>query len=433
MYIEEGKIGRIGDTTEVIDAYVASMHDSLGPTELAFTQKRNLDKEDQKKDQDYVHLLNNRISELQILPSIRNIYRPDTERSLSEYLTWKNLTKALHFEEVLQGGSGEDGRGEFTFRESAVSFLVELGEKSRSRTIATGLMGSLCNDGFVCFGDKNLTAFFSGDETKPVIPEDLEVILVKDGARMIPVIFDRKDMGKIDGSSADKILKTIHCDNYHAATLVISPYLYTPDGILALREKKIPFLAPVHTRDIEEQREIRDFFDDIVSPEKMQVFADTPIFAKKGRFAIKGDEIDGYGYFNPRMAPKEYKTYFKKLEKFRKVFERATKAMPADSDVFIRDIAKGDSRYFSGTKKDTFLEIGFNPDTILQRQKLLGTVFLYHFGTWNALDCYRHFEIWKMTGECFNNYRRIITSDDALQRGRALLSLINTAVRIGII
>jgi hypothetical protein len=60
-------------------------------------------------------------------------------------------------------------------------------------------------------------------------------------------------------------------------------------------------------------------------------------------------------------------------------------------------------------------------------------VFLYYSGTWNALDCYRNFERWKMTGECFNLYRQIITSDTALHRGKALLSLINMAVRIGLL
>jgi ABC-type multidrug transport system ATPase subunit len=433
MFLEEGKIGRIGDTTEVIDAYVAAMHDSLGPTELAFTRKKSLDKEEQKKEQNFVHRLNNRVSELQIIPLIRNIYNAEAERSLNAYLTWKNLTKAVHFEELVQGGSEEYRSDEFIIGNSAVSLLKELGEQSRSRTIATELMGNLCKDGFVCFGDDNLTAFFSNDPPRLLIPEELYVMLIVDGARSIPVIFDKQNMVKVDDSSIHKILKTIHCDEHQEVTLVISPDVYTKEGLVALKGKRIPFIAPAHVREIEERRNLQDFFEGIISAERMAIFIDSPIFTKKGRFEVKGEEIDGYGYFNPRLVPKEYKKYFKNLELFRKVFERTNEAASINPEVFIRDVAKENSRYFTGMKNGKVLEIGFNPDTVLQGQKMLGMVFLYHFGTWNALDCYRNFEIWKMTTECFNSYREIITSDSALHRGKELLSLINTAVRIGII
>jgi ABC-type polysaccharide/polyol phosphate transport system ATPase subunit len=433
MYLDNGKIGMIGDTTEVIDAYVAAMHDSLGPTELAFTQKRSLDKERQKQDQDYVHFLNDWISGLQILPLIKSTYSPDVERSLNEYLIWKNLTKSPHYEELLEGNGEGHRPDEFVIGKSSVSFLVALGERSGSRSTATELMGHLCRDGFVCFGDSTLTAFFLTDTPGSRVPEELAVILIRDGARDIPVIFDKEKMVKVDDASVYKILQTIHCSDPQAATLIIDPDLYTMEGIAAIREKKIPFVAPVHVREIEEQQNLLDFFDGIIAPERMQIFADAPIFAKRGRFDVKGGEIDGYGYFNPRVVLKEYKSYFKNLEMFKKVFERSGKVVSVNPEVFIRDVAKGNSRYFSGTKNGMSLEIGFNPDTVYQRQKLLGMVFLYYSGTWNALDCYRNFERWKMTGECFNLYRQIITSDTALHRGKALLSLINMAVRIGLL
>lgn len=433
MFLKEGKIGSIGDTTEVIDAYIAAMHDSLGPKELAFTQKRSLYKEQEKKDQNYVYRLNNRISELHIPALIRNIYNSDVERSLNEYLTWKNLTKVLHFEGVLQASSEGYHRDTFVIGDSAVSSLQQLGEKSKSQTIATEMMGNLCKDGFVCFGDDNLTAFFSGNVTRSLVSEELAVILIKDGARTIPVIFDSENMVKINDSSAHQILNTIHCDDHHTATLVISPDLYKNEGIVALKEEKIQLLAPVHVQEIEDRRHLQDFFEGIISPERLEIFTDSPIFTKKGRFEIKGSEIDGYGYFNPHLIPGEYKAYFKKLEILRKVFERTNKATSINPEVFVRDVAKENSRYFSIMKKDEVLEMKFNPETILQRQKMLGMVLLYHFGTWNALDCYRNFEIWKMTEECFNLYRKIITSDSALHRGKALLSLIDKVVRIGII
>jgi hypothetical protein len=294
-------------------------------------------------------------------------------------------------------------------------------------------MGELCKDGFVCFGDNNLATFFSKDQAGSVIPKELDVILVVDGARTIPVIFDKANIVKVDDSSAYKILKSVHSEDHPSPTLVIAPDLYTKEGIVTLKEKKIPFLAPVNAQEIEEQKNFQDFFEGIISPERMLMFIGSPIFVKKGRFEVKGDEIDGYGYFNPRSVPKEYKKYFKNLEIFHTAFERTDRTTSINPDVFIGDIAKGYSRYFSGTKKDKSLEIGFNPGTVLQRQKVLGTVLLYHSGTWDELECYRNFEIWKMTGLCFNLYRQLITADSALRRGRLLLALINTIVQVGIL
>jgi predicted RNase H-related nuclease YkuK (DUF458 family) len=127
---------------------------------------------------------------------------------------------------------------------------------------------------------------------------------------------------------------------------------------------------------------------------------------------------------------KEYKSYFKKLIRLHKVFERTNKTASVNPDVFIRDVAKEYSRYFSGTRKERQLEIGYDPGSVRQRQKMIGAQLLYHSGSWSALECYRNFVVWKMTASSFDLYREIITSDEALHRGKALLSLTNTIVRI---
>jgi ABC-type polysaccharide/polyol phosphate transport system ATPase subunit len=441
MFLYDGKIRSIGSPSEVIDAYIGTIQENLTisaiqenfkPKEIAFGQALVQRKANQEKDQEYVHQIIHRLSELKISPLIRSHYNSDVERILNEYLTWENLRKVSHLEEVLQAG-GEDLCEEDTiFGSSIVSFLKKFGDESESRAVAIEIIRNHCKDGFIFFGNDNLTAFISGKVAESKGPVRIGSILVCDGSRIIPVIFDANETIRIDHRSALSILEKTHCEPENGTTLVLSPETFTDKGIATLVDNSIRFLAPVQVQDIEKGNIGLDFFKRIVSPDNMLIFNDRPIFTKKGQFDINGNIIDGYGYFTPHNISKEYTAYFKKLEKLKNIFETTSKAQSTTPDVLITDIAKRDAIYFSGTRQEDHVNISFNYDSILKRQKLLGMVFLYHSGTWDAEACYRNYEIWRMTEQSFNFYHRIVTSDNALDRGKALVSLINTIVRFGI-
>jgi lipopolysaccharide transport system ATP-binding protein len=433
MYLKDGKIGSIGGTKEVIEAYVEAMHQYLGPKDLVFIQGQIQDRENQIFNQDRVRQINRQVSDLHLTPLIREFYDSGVERSLFEYLMWKNLKKFSQLEEVLAGISAGTPKEEFIVGYFGTSFITELGEKERSRTVASRLIKNFFSDGYLCYGNDDPTAFFSGDKAGLPVSGQLLTILVKDGARAIPVLVDAEKKVTIDDSSAFHILNSIRCNDPASATLVIPPEMYTRQAIAALTEKKIRLLAPVPGLEIEENRDLMDFLDGIVSPDRMQVFIDKPLFTKKGRFVIQGHEIDGYGYFNPRLLLESYTSYFSKLETLNTIFEGADLATSIKPELYIREIAKRHAMYFSGTEKDGSLSIRYNFDTIQDRQKLIGTVFLYHSGDWDAMGCYRNYERWKLTNDAVNLYCTVIASDEPLFRGRALLSLIDRVIWAGML
>jgi len=433
MFLKDGKIGRVGDIEEVIEMYVETMHEFLGPKELVFKHERIQKRDAQIHNQDYIRRIHHHISDLHLTQSVRECYNPGVERSLYEYLTWKNLKKISRLEEVLAATNEGSSQEDFIVGYTGVSFLKELGEKERSQTVASRLIKNLFTDGFVCYGNDSLTAFFSGDEHVSPVSRYLSIILIKDGLRTIPVLVDAEKKVTIDDSFAHHILRTIQCNDHTKATLVLPPEMYTEQAIVALIEDKIRLLAPVPVHVIENHRDLLEFLDGIVSPDRMHVFIDKPVFAQKGRFKIQGHDIDGYGYFNPRLVLKEYTAYFKKLEMLNRIFEETGHATSTKPNATIKEIAKRYSTFFSGLKKDGSLAVHYNFDTIQRRQKLMGTIFLYHSGEWDAMECFRNYERWKLTNDAVDLYCKIITSDEPLFRGRALLSLIDRTIWIGMI
>ena len=431
MFLKDGKIDSIGEPDDVIDSYLASMHDSLGPSELLFTQRRKMGKEDREKSREFVHLINKQATELELNRVIHDHYSGDIERSVFEYITWKNLITLSHFEAVSQAACGDYPGEDFIVGYPEVDFLKHLGDKPKSQEVAADVIKNLCKDGFICFGDGNLTSIFSKEQSDYLMPDRFTTLMICTASRTIPVIFETKNAVKINEQLILKILDKAHCAIDNNTTFVLSQELYAKDGIVSLLKNRIRFLGSIPLREIEEKSCHVDFSDQIISPENKLIFNERHIFAKKGRFIIDQDEIDGFGYFNPGLVSLDYKAYFRRLEMLLNVFEETNKSTPLKPDTFIREVAKGDARYFSGEKTDGVLDIQINPDTLQHRQRLFGSVFLYHSGDWNALECYRHYELGKLTEQCFNLYLQIIDSEDALHRGKNLLSLINTAVRTG--
>jgi ABC-type polysaccharide/polyol phosphate transport system ATPase subunit len=433
MFLQDGKISSIGDPSDVIDAYLSIMQPNLKPKEIVFAQKVVQVRAEQENDRDHVNRVINRVTELQISPVIRSHYSSEVEQSLNEYLAWENLKKTTYLEGVNQVCSEESCEENAIVGSSLVSFIKELGDKSKSRTVAGEIVRNICKDGFVCYGDDNLMAFITGTLRASDVPAQITTLLIFDGSKTIPVIFSAKNAIKIDHCSALAILEKARCEPGSGATLVLSPELYTDEGIADMMEHAIPFLAPVPVRNIEEGNFNLSFFEGIALPDSMLIYNDRPLFVKKGRFTINGTTIDGFGYLNPRLISSDYTTYFKRMEKLGKIFESTIESSQKNPDVLISEIAKKDAIYFSGSEIEGHTRVSFNADAVHRRQKLMGNVLMYHNSTWNAQMCYRNYEVWKKTAEVFNYYRQIITSNDALTRGKSLLLLINSAVGIGLI
>jgi hypothetical protein len=101
-------------------------------------------------------------------------------------------------------------------------------------------------------------------------------------------------------------------------------------------------------------------------------------------------------------------------------------------EAYISQIAKKEAKYFAEVQDRGFSRISTDSAAVSRRQKLMGTVFAYHSGTWNAGECYRNYEIWRLTDRSLRFYQKIRTSDTAFKRGKALLSLINTTAQLGV-
>jgi lipopolysaccharide transport system ATP-binding protein len=433
MFLKDGKIASIGETGRVIDTYLDTMQEHLEPKEITFTQKLKKDRASRENNLTYVHRVIQRVSEVDIFPIVRKHYNPDIERSLNEFLTWENLKKVSELEELVQEGNKEFSAGKTAFGSSAVSFLRKLGDESASRGVADAIVRQSFKDGIICFGEKDLTTFFSGSASASGIPGKIATLLIRDGTRTIPVLCDIRQIKKIDDRSVLRILKNADCNPASGVTLVLSPELFTDDRIVALMDKETRFLAPVLVQEIEAGNVSPSFFEGIVSPENMIDINDSLVFAKKGRFEIKGRNIDGYGYFNPRSTSPDYNEYFRRLAAIKRSFETTVRPPSITPETYISKVAKKDSVYFSGIPDTGDSEISFNREAVLKRQKLMGVSFLYHSGIWDAEECFRNYDRWWKTEKIFNYYRQIITTEDAFHRGKILVSLINTVVRLGII
>jgi ABC-type polysaccharide/polyol phosphate transport system ATPase subunit len=433
MFLQDGKICSLGDPSDVIDAYLGVMQQHLEPKEVMFAHKVVRDRAAQEKDQEDINRILNQVSKLNIFSLIRGHYNPDVERFLNEYLTCENLKKVSDLEALIEAKGEQLSRKSNILGSSFISFLNELGDESASPAIADEIIRTFYDDGLVCFGDENLRAFFTDGAGAPKTPGRVTTLLVCHGSRTIPVICDMRELLKIDNDSLLRILKKAHCDRENRGTIVLSPEYYTRDAVATLMDNSHQFLAPVPVPEIEGRDFSPGFFEGVASPDNMRIFNDRPVFIKKGRFELKGKPIEGYGYLNPRHIPPDYNKYFRRLALLRKVFSTTVRAPSISSEAFISQVAKTDSVYFSEVKNNGLAEISINQESILRRQKLMGMVFLYHFGTWDAEECVRNYEIWGMTDQSFKFYQKIMTSDDALNRGKALLSLINTVIQLGVI
>lgn len=431
LFLKDGKIGRIGDPDDVISAYMEAMHGKIPPKDLIFAHGRMANRKITEYDRNHVHRTFQQISNLQLISLIRECYESRVEDPLYAYLTLQNLKKMSHMDDVLaQIGDGTPD-DEWTVGYSGISFIKKLGEKKPSHILASRLIKNLFNDGFIHFGNDALDNFFSEKETKSPLSGHISTILIRDGSRSIPVLVEKEKIGIFSSTFADQILESVHGDDCTIITFVLPPELFTEKAIPILKQKKIGLLLPVPVQIIQEKRDLQDFLEDIASPERMEEFIDSPLFVKNGKFSVQGHEIDGYGYFNPRYVLKEYSYFYKKLVAAKCLPEGTGHITPRKVDSVIKKNSRKKPSYFSEIHKGEFSEAGYNVDMVRARQKLIGTTFLYHSGNWDAIECYRNFERWRLTNDAFSLYSKIVLSPDAVSRGKALITLINTAIWSG--
>jgi ABC-type multidrug transport system ATPase subunit len=431
IFLKDGKIGMIGETEKVIDAYLEAMHGNLAPKDLVYARGHIRDREAQKKEQELVHLLHRQISDLHLTPILRDCYDSGTENAIYENITLKNIKNFSQLEEILSETGGSAREEEYLAGSRGFLFLRTLGEENRARVVATRLIKNLFSDGFVSLGNNTRTEFFS--ETESPVSGNFSTILVRDGLRTIPVLFEKDEHFALDNLSAYQILKSTRCKDPLGATLVLPPELCTEKAIAVLKENKIRLLVPVPVQMIEEHRDLQDFMDGIVSPDRMQEFLDKPLFVKKDRFAVQGIEIDGYGFFNPQQVLKEYTSFFKILDITNRMFEETGRTYSQNPEDVLQKTARINSKYFSVVQKDGTFVIEYNLETIRHREKLIGTTFLYHSGDWDAMECYRNYEKWRLIQETVSLYSKIVLADEPIGRGKALLALIDYAIWAGMI
>lgn len=426
LFLKEGKIGCIGDPEEVIDEYTEYMQKSISPKKILFSH-RTPEIIHRERDQGYTNRLLGQVSNLGIFSLIRCNYNADVERSLNEYLTWENLKKVSELENI-RSGDGFAGRP--VLGAPVISFLRELGDKSASRATADKIIGLICSDGLICLGNP-LESWFNRNERNSTLPVRIAALLICNGLRIVPVICDPKEIRTINYHLANRILNADQLGPQEGATIVIPEEFFNNEGISMLRKKSIRFLVPLPGQEIERQ-DFSTFFNKIISPDNLMFINDRVIFAAGDHFDLKGLTVDGYGYFNPNLIQSDYNAFFRRLSKIKNEFEQTGRELSVEPETLISEIAKKDSAYFLGRLNNGCAEISYDAESIIRRQKLMGMELLFHFGTWHAEECYRYHVRRLMMEKSFNFYRKIAASDDPVSRGKALASLINTAVRMGL-
>lgn len=432
MFLQDGRIWSIGNPEDVIDAYLDIMQGNLEPAQVAAAQKIIRQKDIRQNHQEYVSRVLLRIKEMNTLQIIRNHYDRDTERSVNDYLTFENLKKITDLEKLSSVSLGDGNEEDTALGSSFITFINKLGEESAALATATEMIRNVGSDRVVCFGGGQLAACFSTGSRPSRNPGPVVTLLICDGSRTIPVIWDIRQLQTIDYHSARKLFASTQSDP-KSAVIILPSDLYSETAVGSLLEHSVRFLAPVPVQEIEEDEILLDLFQNIAVPENMMVFSDRPFFIRKGRFALNGNPVDGFGYFNPRTVPTEYKKYYGRLSSLGKIFSSTGTAQFSSPDAFIREVAKNDARYFSGMLKEGRPEISFNSTSVLRRQKLMGTVFFYHSGTWDARDCIRNYEQWWLSDQSIRHFMTVMTADTPLNRGKALLSMLNTMVRLGVV
>ncbi len=428
LFLQDGKIQSLGRPEEVINAYIRSVQEKPELPEISFAQGL-MQYRTTQRDYNYVRNTVSRITELDILSLVRNHYNADIERSLNEYLTWEYFRKNSYLDELFKADTGGDDSGSPALGAPAISFLKNLGgDVSGTKSIAQEIIRRTCPDGFFGYGNEKLTASFSGSLISDAGGRIVDII-IRDRNRTVPVIFDTKDRITINHIIAENLLKTAQCDPEHSV-LILSPELSSSESLADLLSNSIRFTVPVPLQDIEKGNFDPAFFEDIICPENLLILNDKPVFGKRGRFEIMGNPTGGFGYFDPRRNSMDYQAFFTRLAQLRNIFGTTARTSSLDTEAFISQIAKRYSVYFSGSGDADPSQISFRKEAVLDHQKLMGMIFLYHSGAWDAEMCYRYHEIWRFSQQSFNFYNQIMLADDAFHRGKNLVSLINSVIKL---
>lgn len=431
MFLKNGKIGMIGESSDVVDAYLDSMVSRLGPGELVLAQKRKekIDRLRTERSDARIIADHFRITALHNL--MNSVYNERICAGVDQFLSQKNLTKDSHLEEILAGKSGETHH----FGEYWARLVHDVGEEARSRELAKELLNRTWEDGLIHFGDDDDMEFFPTDSkgNTLLIHKQLSIGTLISDSCVIPLVFDNQKRLRF---TADAFQKTLHNVGYSAPTqsIIILPLNFTHQANIQsiVQNDELNILFQVPAKHIEEDVQCLDFIQSLESPEYLMRFDNLPLFVKEGIFDLYGHEMKGFGYFNPSFVSRDSNQFYRELYNIKESFGAYQRKTSLKPEVFIHEVAKQNGRYFSGTRKKKQIDVQANTESLVKRKSLFGITLLLIQGSHDPLACYRYYNFQSLTTQWFNQFIQIFTQHDQINRGLALLKLLNYTIQIWI-
>lgn len=429
MFLKDGTIRMIGETEDVIDAYLDAMAEFLGPDEMVPARKRREKMLKKERERNDVRLITDILNVTGLPKIVERTYGQRMNDYLDQYISLKNLTKNTYIEETLKNITND----EVGFGYRWATQVRELGDEMRSRAVARHLLDSVWDDGVLIFGREDFSEFFSEnpENTDLFVPKNLSVAMVFEESRIIPVMFDSRERMMLDIRSVQKILNSSGCASHDNSLLAIPSELIHRAGIQSLIEdNEISFLFHVPAIEIEDNSSCIEFFNTITSPENVLLYEDTPLFTRKGVFNLYGPESEGFGYFSPALFSKDAKRFYSEIQTQIEAFTAYRRTTTLKPQAYIREMVKKNERYFSGVRCEGLIEVQPDTEAIEKRYGCLGTILLLTQGQHDPLVCYRYNDIRWITEQWFNHYCQIFSQPEPIPRGQALLKLIDLTIQI---
>ncbi len=215
----------------------------------------------------------------------------------------------------------------------------------------------------------------------------INLSLVVDKEREIPVMYDMYPGSIVDVSTLKNTIKKLHACGIQDYTLIMDRGFFSTTNIEELVTSGLSFIIPPSTTMKTVKEAISIIHSSISNPNNLNIYHDEPLFVSPVTIDVGDFTIKGYAYYDQKREQQERQSFYRRLydtvEALKKIEIRA---WMNPLEIF-KEIAKKNAPYIDWRVNNNRFEVDLKKNAVSQRVNKMGRFILLYQGTFGWEEC----------------------------------------------